>query len=107
VARRTVAEATVFHVCSPGSTGYEQERARRHLAQARLHLEVLGVRSRLKVAEGMAVAEIAQEAEEGDYDLIVAGAPAPPARQQLLWPDRAAQIVATTNRPVLVVPMVE
>jgi sulfate/thiosulfate transport system ATP-binding protein len=107
VARRTGAEATVFHVRPPDSAAYEQARAEHHLAQAHALLEVLGVESCLKVAEGAAVAEIVREAESGDYDLIVVGAPAPPARQQLVWPDRVAQIVAQSNRPVLVVPMAE
>lgn len=107
VARRTGAQATVFHVRPPGSAAYEQVRAERHLAQAHALLKVLGVESCIKVAEGAAVIEIIQEAERGDYDLIVIGASAPQARPQRAWPDQAGRIVAGANRPVLVVPMVE
>jgi nucleotide-binding universal stress UspA family protein len=107
VARRTRAEVTVFHVRAPGTTAWERERASRHLAKAQDSLGALGVPSNLKIEEGRAVDSILQESEAGDYDLIVVGAPAPLARQQLVWTDLASQVAAATTRPLLIVPMVE
>ena len=51
--------------------------------------------------------ELLSEAEEGDYDLIVIGAPAPRPPRRLRWHDLANQIVSGTHRPVLVVPLVD
>jgi nucleotide-binding universal stress UspA family protein len=53
------------------------------------------------------VETIANEAERGDYDLVVIGAPAPLGRYRVRARDYAAGIVSATRRPVLVVPMPE
>jgi sulfate transport system ATP-binding protein len=108
VALRTQAQATVLHVRRPGATPEERTRVERHLRQAQASLETLGVTSQAKLEEGATPLDgILREAEAGDYDLIVIGAPAPRAPQQLFWSDLATQIINSTTRPVMVVPMVE
>ncbi|MBM4464458.1 MAG: ATP-binding cassette domain-containing protein [Chloroflexi bacterium] len=109
VARRTRAAVTVFHVVRPGAAPWERARAEQHMAAAQAVLDTLGVAAETKITgqrpEGR-VADIAAEAEAGDYDLIVIGAPAwqHPARSR--WTDFASQIVRSTSRPVLIAPMV-
>ncbi|MBK8988727.1 MAG: ATP-binding cassette domain-containing protein [Chloroflexi bacterium] len=105
IARRTGARVTAFHVPPTGSAPKKRERAERHLAQAQASLEALGVISDVKIGEGMVVDAILREAEQGDYDLVVIGAPAPLASQQLVWSDLTGGIVARAKLPLLVVPM--
>jgi len=107
LARRTGAQATALHVYRPQTSPAQRSRIKRHLLRAQASLEALGVKAGIKTEEGLGVERILHEAETGDYDLIVIGAPAPRASQQLLWPDVASSIVAGTTRPVLVVPMME
>jgi sulfate/thiosulfate transport system ATP-binding protein len=103
VARRTGAEATILHVLAPQSDGIERSRAGRHLQEAQASLTALGVRSRVELQEGNPVAQMLTTAV--DYDLLVIGAPTPPVRQQLVWPELTGQLVARAACPVLVVPM--
>jgi sulfate/thiosulfate transport system ATP-binding protein len=103
VARRTGAEATVLHVLTPQSGDVVRTRAERHLQEAQASLTALGVRSRVELQEGDPVAQMVATAV--DYDLLVIGAPTPPARQQLVWPELTGQLVARAACPVLVVPM--
>jgi nucleotide-binding universal stress UspA family protein len=71
-------------------------------------LQALGVDGEIKeTTSATFVAAILAEAEAGDYDMVVIGAPAPQAPQQLVWSDVATQIVTGAKRPVLVVPMME
>jgi len=107
LARRTGAQATVLHVRPRMPAPEEDRRARRHLEQAQGFLTSLGVRGDVAVADGPLVATILAEAERGDYDLIVIGAPGPRAPQRLRWRDFATRVVRGTQRPVLVVPMRE
>ena len=108
VARRTKAKATLFHVRSPQARPYEVTRSDRHLRQGLASLQALGVDSEIQVTVATAFVEaIVAEAEAGDYDLVVIGAPAPHAPQQLAWSDIASQIVNEVKRPVLIVPMAE
>jgi sulfate transport system ATP-binding protein len=101
------ARVTVLHVSQLKGTDEQRRRAEYHLHQALSTLESMGVTSETKIREEAALEHILQEVEEGDYDLIVIGAPAPRATQRLRWHDLATQIVRGTHRPVLVVPMVE
>ncbi len=105
VARRTGAHTTVLHVRPRTATADEHKRAERHLGQAQRFLSSLGVRSDVSIGEGPLIETILAEAERGDYDLVVIGAPAPRAPQRMPWHDFATQIVSGTPRPVLVVPM--
>jgi sulfate/thiosulfate transport system ATP-binding protein len=107
VARRAGAQATVFHVAPGDAPPEERERAERHLAQSQASLEALGVPSAVKLGEGPVVEAILREAEQGGYDLVVIGAPAPPASQQLFWSNLAGGIVAGARLPLLIVPMTE
>lgn len=76
-------------------------RSDRHLRQGLASLQALGV-----VAAAFVKAIVA-EAEAGDYDRVVIGAPAPHAPQQLAWSDIASQIINEVKRPILVVSMAE
>ncbi|HEX6383041.1 MAG TPA: ATP-binding cassette domain-containing protein [Anaerolineae bacterium] len=107
IARRMGAQVTVLHVHRLGVTAAEKRRIEQHLGRARSSLAALGVHSVAKAVHGPVTERILREAEDGDYDLIVIGAPAPPAHQQFFWPNLAVGIVAGTTRPVLVVPMLE
>jgi sulfate transport system ATP-binding protein len=99
--------ATVLHVRSSQETSEQRRRAEQHLRQALSTLESMGVKSQSKIGEEPAIDHILSEAEEGDYDLIVIGAPAPRPPRRLRWHDLANQIVSGTHRPVLVVPLVD
>ena len=68
---------------------------------------MLGVKSEYLIRDGDPLPVILEEAETGDYDLLVIGAPAPRAAQRAILRDLATQIVAGTQRPVAVVPMRE
>jgi len=99
--------ATVLHVGNPGETAERRRRAEQHLRQALSTLESMGVTSQSKIREEPALEHILREVEEGEYDLVVIGAPAPRTKRRLRWHDLAEQIVKGVQRPVLVVPMVE
>ncbi|MGQ0568333.1 MAG: ATP-binding cassette domain-containing protein [Armatimonadota bacterium] len=107
LARRTGAHTAVLHVRPRTATPDESRRAKRHLDQAQRFLASLGVQSDVSIAEGPLVETILAEAERGDYDLIVIGAPAPRAPGRRRWRDFATQIISGSRRPVLVVPMRE
>lgn len=107
LARRTSAGVTVFHVRYPQATTEDNQRVESHLRRAKQSLEALGVSTETKITSGNALQQILSEAESGDYDLIVIGAPAPHLRSQPIWNDFASQIVGGTTRPVVVVPMQE
>ncbi|MGH8246098.1 MAG: universal stress protein, partial [Gammaproteobacteria bacterium] len=107
LARRTGANLAVLHVKSRTTTPDESKRAERHLNEAQKFLASLGVHTGVATAEGPLVKTILAEAERGDYDLMIVGAPAPQARHRGRWRDFATQIVSGTRRPVLVVPMRE
>ncbi|HEY6103647.1 MAG TPA: hypothetical protein VI007_10545 [bacterium] len=61
----------------------------------------------MSILQGPLVETIANEAERGDYDLVVIGAPAPLSRHRMRSRDYAAGIVGAIRRPLLVVPMPE
>jgi nucleotide-binding universal stress UspA family protein len=105
VARRTGAEVTVLHVLTPQAGAAEKARAERHLQEALSSLTALGVHSRVELQEGNPVEQMLATAV--DYDLLVIGAPNPPAPQQLVWPELTNHIVAGATCPVLVVPMLD
>lgn len=107
VARRVGAHATVLHILRPGSTPSDVRRIERHLHQAQSSLEALGVPSECMTKENVSPVEgILSEAENGNYDLIVIGAPLQPHSHQFQWVDTASRIIQGTTRPVIVVPMV-
>jgi sulfate transport system ATP-binding protein len=107
VARRADADATVLFVQTEHTTPEEQKRAARHLLQAEAALSVQGVRSKIKILDGGIVESILQQAAADDADLIIIGAQAPRGRPRLRWQNLATQLVGSTSRPVLVVPMSE
>lgn len=66
-------------------------------------LERLGIRAQAKVRHGLVVEEILDEAQRGDYDLVVIGAFRGEGWQRILLDDLAHRIVVELDRPVLVV----
>lgn len=107
VARRANAHATVLYVQTPHTTPDEHRRAARHLLQAEASLSQQGVQCKVKILDGGIVENIVAQAEADHSDVIVIGAPAPHGRPRLRWQNLATQIVGSTDRPVLVVPMNE
>lgn len=66
-------------------------------------LERPGVRVHLKVRHGLVVDEILDEAQAGDYDLVVIGAHRGEGWQRILLDDLAHKILMQMDRPVVVV----
>ncbi|MGE5139022.1 MAG: ATP-binding cassette domain-containing protein [Rudaea sp.] len=111
LARRTGASTTLLFVDSsaPGLTGGAAKPPRAQARWVEQHLEEgsrtllnQGIRTQVKVREGSALEEIFAEAGEGDYDLIVVGGHLPPAASRSR-PDLMSEVVARSDRPVLVV----
>jgi nucleotide-binding universal stress UspA family protein len=66
-------------------------------------LERSGISTQAQVRHGLVVDEILAEAQGGDYDLVVIGAPAGEGWRHFLLDDLARKIVEQMDRPVLVV----
>lgn len=112
-------EVTVLHVMSqisagPGVRGAQlraaaEELIHNHTPEGELlerdiqFLEQLSVHPRPKVRHGLVVEEILEEAQGGDYDLVVIGAHRGEGWRRILLDDLARQIIVQMDRPVLVV----
>jgi nucleotide-binding universal stress UspA family protein len=62
----------------------------------------LGFRARARVRHGLVVEEILEEAQVGDYDLVIIGAHRGQGWQRVLLDDLTHRIVVELDRPVLV-----
>ncbi|MGB8645903.1 MAG: ATP-binding cassette domain-containing protein [Anaerolineae bacterium] len=117
LARRTGAATALLYVDgvstpqAPHSTGPEGVEVlhrrmppwiENHLEEGANTLLNQGIRTQVKVRQGAVVTEIFEEADEGNYDIIVVGGHIPPlgTRSQ---PDLASEILTRSDRPVLVV----
>jgi nucleotide-binding universal stress UspA family protein len=112
-------EITVLHVMSqisaaPGIRGAQlradaEELIKEHAPEGQLLerdmqlLQQLNIHVRPKVRHGLVVDEILQEAQEGDYNLLVIGAHCGGGWRRILLDDLAQQIITQADRPVLVV----
>ncbi len=112
-------EVTVLHVMSqisagPGISGKNlrastDELIEEHTLEGQIlegdvqTLEQLGVHSIPKVRHGLVVDEILDEANSGDYDLVVVGAHSAKGPQSFLLDNIAHQVMKRINRPILVV----
>jgi len=112
-------EVTILHVMSqmsagPGVSGKQlrasvEELIKEHAPEGELleqGLQVLkrpGIHPHPKVRHGLVVDEILQDAQSGDYDLVVIGAHRGERWQRILLDDLASKILARLDRPVLVV----
>jgi nucleotide-binding universal stress UspA family protein len=74
-----------------------------HLRKDLEILQDLEVAGEAKVRHGLVLDEILAEAEEGDYDLVVAGAHIASGIQRFMLSDTTERIVLGADRPVLVV----
>ena len=66
-------------------------------------LAVPQIRPRAKVRHGTVIDEILEEAQEGDYDLVVVGAHQDEGWQRWLLEDITHKVITLVDRPVLVV----
>lgn len=107
LARLTGANATVLHVRREGEPEDQWKRSERHLQQALSTLQTFGVKSDSMIGKEPAVEFIVEQANTGNYDLIVIGAPPPGTSSRFLLHDAASNIVEGSSLPVLIVPMVE
>ncbi len=107
LARRTQADVMVLILHRSRATPGEIARATRHVQEAQTTLEAQGVRCQSRV-EGQddVAASIVREAESGDYDLVVIGAPRPQERHRGRRGELVFHIVEGMARPVLIVPIV-
>jgi ABC-type Fe3+/spermidine/putrescine transport system ATPase subunit/nucleotide-binding universal stress UspA family protein len=105
LARHTGATATVLHVVPRDVRPETRARAVRYLDRAVATLESFGVVGWSQLVEALPIEGLLQEAERGNYDLVVIGAPPPRAPEAFFWSDLGAYLVAGTRRPVAVVPM--
>jgi nucleotide-binding universal stress UspA family protein len=112
-------EITVLHVMSqisagPGVSGRQlranaEELIKEHSPEGQLLeqdmqlLQRLNIHARPKVRHGLVVDEILQEAQEGNYNLLVIGAHCGGGWQRILLDDLTRQIITQVDRPVLVV----
>lgn len=112
-------DITVLHVMSqisagPGIAGRQlragaEELIQEHSPEGELLerdvrlLQRIRVKSHPKIRHGLVVDEIVDEADCGDYDLLVIGAHRNEGWQSFLLDDLSRQIIAHVNRPVLVV----
>jgi nucleotide-binding universal stress UspA family protein len=74
-----------------------------HLETALNTLKSAGVSCAAKVRHGLVVDEIAAEARDGDYDLLVIGAHLARGLSRWLLDDVTAHVLEETRVPVLVV----
>ncbi len=108
IARRTGAAVKVLHIAHPDAASWQHRRAEQHMAAAQAVLDGLGVEAETQIEEQRTpelVPAIVAEAQAGDYDLLVIGAPTWRHPARLRWTDFATQILRSTARPVLIVPM--
>jgi len=103
LARRVGAKVTLLYVARE----HEQVSSftRNHLDRAAATLKANDVESEVRVRTAITpLAGIMAEAAEGDYDMIVIGAHGPPSRLRFRPNDVMLQVLATSQRHVLVVP---
>jgi len=115
LAGRAGAQATLLHVMErdhselqgvesdPQTSEYLRELTTERLARGILTLKLMGVNSEMKIRQGVAAAEILEEARSGDYDLIALGGSEPSG-----WRDGDRGLIDVVleqaRRPVLLVP---
>jgi sulfate transport system ATP-binding protein len=120
IARRAGASATILHVRPESARRADVEQAEQaalardlrpegaaHLEKGLRTLSRLTVAGQVKIRYGSTVEEIFDEADGGDYDLIVVGAHAGEGRPGKAGPHRdlAYEVALRSRIPVLMVPM--
>ncbi len=101
--RHLGASATVLKVLSADGGAEERAQAERFLAASERTLERIGVPAETRLRRGAAQAEILAEMAEGDYGLLVLGAPLADARGRVPLQGLVGRLVDGASRPVLIV----
>lgn len=105
IARQTGAAVTVLHILQSDELLMERrQRAERHLQEAKNILSDLGVSAETVIKNEPALQTIINTAKDGDFDLIVVGAPGPQESIGLYAKSLTSKIIAQTELPVLIVP---
>ena len=106
LARRLGVPVTLLHVTHGSTT--PSTLAKGHLQRAAATLRAFDVPAEIRVREAKRAAEgILAEAEGGNHDLIVVGGHGPQSRSAFALDDVTLQVLAGTDKPVLVVPAEE
>jgi sulfate/thiosulfate transport system ATP-binding protein len=101
--RHLGAAATVLKVLPEGSGAEERAQAERFLAASERTLERIGVPAETRIRSGAAQTEILAEMTDGDYGLLVLGAPLADARGRVPLQGLVGRLVDGASRPVLIV----
>jgi nucleotide-binding universal stress UspA family protein len=108
--RAAEAEITILSVVPPDARGSKsgghvglRPHAHEDVARAHAYLRERGIASTMQMENGQPAAEIARVAEEGGYDLIVAGSRGRNAVGELLLGSVSQALVRQAPCPVLVV----
>jgi sulfate transport system ATP-binding protein len=101
--RHLGAEATVLKVLPEASGAEERAQAERFLAASERTLERIGVPAETRIRRGAVQAEILAEMADGDYGLLVLGAPLADARGRVPLGGLVGRLVDGASRPVLIV----
>ena len=98
IARSTGAKVTLFHVRSEKETGQVAV----YLQEVLQILENLGIDAAIKIGGGEPVQAILNQAEEGNYDLLVLGTRFGNLREAFLTRSVTSEILSKIDRPILV-----
>ena len=74
----------------------------KHLDEGANTLLNQGIRTQVKIRQGNIVSEVFEEVDEGNYDLLVVGTHLAPIGSRS-GPDVMSEILARSDRPVLIV----
>ncbi len=106
LARRLGAAVTLFYVTRDAAEPNAQVRS--HLERAAATLRTFDVESRVRYRQAAKAAEgIIEEAQAGEYDLVVMGSSGARARPFFGMNNVTRQALAETHKPVLIVPAEE
>jgi sulfate/thiosulfate transport system ATP-binding protein len=104
IMRHLGAEATILTVLHDRNEALSVRQAERFLAAGTRTLSLLGVTARSSIRYGLVRHEILSELQEGNYDLLVLGAPLLGRRRRVSLSGVIGSLLETVNdRPVLIV----
>ena len=102
--RHLGAEATLLSVMRPGGDTLRRNQTERFLTGGIRSLEVLGVQAKSKIRLGAVRDEVVDEVNEGQYDLLVLGAPLPDREGRISLNGLVGQVLSSVaDRATLIV----